>query len=944
MAYRNTSSDDEDSNASFSNERIKLTIRKNQITQDNWTCTIAASTAEEADSATQEFKTSATDGTRATSVLLRDVATSKKPICDLSTAPRSVPYVQNSRLFVDKEPVGRFEHGSHRYNDIALSPVLASAPARRKFRSKSSDAAAQAAPTAVQGFALSKTIGNKRAVSSSRSCLSRGKFVPYGQMVRADCISQDAGFACKQSKSRVDASLSVNSGDSFAQKRASAFLGLLSSRTDDSKCDLPALLQRFLDENFASYNLLSEAVDNIADTKLGARERGSYSDCDSVGLLTPYVSSSESLNEMPDEHRTVEKVAIDSSRDEYSGTLRNSATFVDSKRKMKKTSHSSKCKDLSTEQQDSLVSNSKCGQRADFAEDDCNASSSESAFSNAEESLCRCDVDLKVNCKTCSKAEHFMASTDPDGRKQRLQECRGPEPGSSSLEQAEKRSLRPRRSKYSSPFCLKGKRKNRASKGGLLVQIQANFLSSAGFSASPPRSPDPRLHDNDLTLKTPVVNVSDENVAYSDGLAKTCVCQPLCLLKGLCRAVNIDLKIFSSKVLKQEHGDHPMEIRIQRRLCEPTADDSQEPSDWGWYSFPSQATISKYATYQASSFVSHQKKMNKTKPLSKSLKLPKCEKSGSLSKIRKNLIYFGTNADLSDKIKWKAQIKELEKLPEFLQVNCPGQNMLNHIGHDVFGVNTVQLYMKVPGSRTPGHQENNNFCSVNVNIGPGSCEWFCVPANYWGVLLRMCQDRRIDYLNGSWWPDLQDLRERCVPVYQCKQDPGDVIWIGPGTVHWVQAVGWCNNVAWNVGPMTNDQYMMALERYEFNKSVLYKSIVPMLQVSWNVAASVRITDAELRESMMRILSMSLQNSSQVKEYVCSLNKEIRFQERLPGELTRYCSVCNEEVYNIVFAARNKVFCFKCATGRDTQLRGFHVLEEYDWNKLLDVYQNFVQRK
>lgn len=28
--------------------------------------------------------------------------------------------------------------------------------------------------------------------------------------------------------------------------------------------------------------------------------------------------------------------------------------------------------------------------------------------------------------------------------------------------------------------------------------------------------------------------------------------------------------------------------------------------------------------------------------------------------------------------------------------------MLNHIGHDVFGVNTVQLYMKVPGSRTPG--------------------------------------------------------------------------------------------------------------------------------------------------------------------------------------------------------------------------------------------------
>ena len=33
-----------------------------------------------------------------------------------------------------------------------------------------------------------------------------------------------------------------------------------------------------------------------------------------------------------------------------------------------------------------------------------------------------------------------------------------------------------------------------------------------------------------------------------------------------------------------------------------------------------------------------------------------------------------------------------------------------------------------------GHQENNNFCSVNINIGPGDCEWFVVPEGYWGVL------------------------------------------------------------------------------------------------------------------------------------------------------------------------------------------------------------------
>lgn len=95
-------------------------------------------------------------------------------------------------------------------------------------------------------------------------------------------------------------------------------------------------------------------------------------------------------------------------------------------------------------------------------------------------------------------------------------------------------------------------------------------------------------------------------------------------------------------------------------------------------------------------------------------------------------------------------------------------NMLSHVGHTILGMNTVQLYMKVPGSRTPGeandiiattttrfipprfdgrllssplagHQENNNFCSVNINIGPGDCEWFCVHENYWQAISDFCE-------------------------------------------------------------------------------------------------------------------------------------------------------------------------------------------------------------
>jgi len=38
-----------------------------------------------------------------------------------------------------------------------------------------------------------------------------------------------------------------------------------------------------------------------------------------------------------------------------------------------------------------------------------------------------------------------------------------------------------------------------------------------------------------------------------------------------------------------------------------------------------------------------------------------------------------------------------------------------------------------------GHQENSNFSSINVNIGPGDCEWFCVAEEHWSVISELCR-------------------------------------------------------------------------------------------------------------------------------------------------------------------------------------------------------------
>lgn len=88
---------------------------------------------------------------------------------------------------------------------------------------------------------------------------------------------------------------------------------------------------------------------------------------------------------------------------------------------------------------------------------------------------------------------------------------------------------------------------------------------------------------------------------------------------------------------------------------------------------------------------------------------------------------------------------------------------------------------------------------------------------------------------GSWWPILEELERHKIPVYRFTQCKGDVVWINPGTVHWVQAIvserllsgvsslhhmpsqSVCNNIAWNSGPITAHQFRMAWERYLWNK-------------------------------------------------------------------------------------------------------------------------------
>ncbi|XP_006864312.1 PREDICTED: lysine-specific demethylase 6A-like isoform X8 [Chrysochloris asiatica] len=469
----------------------------------------------------------------------------------------------------------------------------------------------------------------------------------------------------------------------------------------------------------------------------------------------------------------------------------------------------------------------------------------------------------------------------------------------------------------------------------------------------PPSSPYPPLPKDKLNPPTPSIYLENKRDAFFPPLHQFCTNpnNPVTVIRGLAGALKLDLGLFSTKTLVEANNEHMVEVRTQ--LLQP-ADENWDPTGtkkiWHCESNRSHTTIAKYAQYQASSFQESLREENEKRSHHKDHSDNESTSSDNSGKRRKGpfkTIKFGTNIDLSDDKKWKLQLHELTKLPAFVRVVSAG-NLLSHVGHTILGMNTVQLYMKVPGSRTPGHQENNNFCSVNINIGPGDCEWFVVPEGYWGVLNDFCEKNNLNFLMGSWWPNLEDLYEANVPVYRFIQRPGDLVWINAGTVHWVQAIGWCNNIAWNVGPLTACQYKLAVERYEWNKLQSVKSIVPMVHLSWNMARNIKVSDPKLFEMIKYCLLRTLKQCQTLREALIAAGKEIIWHGRTKEEPAHYCSICEVEVFDLLFVTNESnsrktyiVHCQDCARKTSGNLENFVVLEQYKMEDLMQVYDQFT---
>lgn len=548
-------------------------------------------------------------------------------------------------------------------------------------------------------------------------------------------------------------------------------------------------------------------------------------------------------------------------------------------------------------------------------------------------------------------------------------------------------------------------------------KIDVNLLADEDrpphtFPEHPPYPPIPQ--DKLFPLPSSIFLESKKDLA-SKRLQDFCYSSPISVVRNIASVLKLDLGLFSTKTLVETSPDYQIDVYSYPVL---QVSDQDQQNAWSCERHKSSSTISRYANYQVGSFREslQEERESKSSNVSKSslIKESETDSNESASAQAKRLnnnsqsstsqmnnetnSHSGNNnpintnnnqgpntgikcsppnkklkkeqfkpqfvrsverIDLSDDKVWRSQLHELNKLPSFIKC-VSASNMLTHIGCSTPGLNTISIGMHVPNCKMLGLRAVNNFCSVNVNVGPGDYEWCATSAEYGNILTRLCNRQGFELDGKNWWPQLNDLQKYNIPIYRFSQRPGDLVWINSGTLYWVKAVGWCNNIHWNVGPISAHQYRLASKSIELNKLLFNKSDVPLVQLTWNMIMNITIIpDEGLSSEILSVLRRSLRYCSLVEDLIEQTkrqnnrtnqpqnNTSIENMEGGPGPRNaKFCSLCESEIFNIFFMRKKdeRVHCVECARRANPSFDEYQIKKEYDLKYLMKLYDNFIETK
>ncbi|CAO4384427.1 unnamed protein product [Caenorhabditis nigoni] len=150
-----------------------------------------------------------------------------------------------------------------------------------------------------------------------------------------------------------------------------------------------------------------------------------------------------------------------------------------------------------------------------------------------------------------------------------------------------------------------------------------------------------------------------------------------------------------------------------------------------------------------------------------------------------------------------------------------------HILGTVSGINAVQVYIKEAGARIPAHQENLCVALINWNIDPGEGIWYMVPLSFAAKMEALLAKKHVYQYHSNWWPCKKDLKDHGISYQKIIQKKDDLVFVGVGSYHWVQAIGPCINVSWNIAEKSVEQ-LLAMALYNDHTAMQsYSPDVPL---------------------------------------------------------------------------------------------------------------------
>ncbi|KAL4469446.1 hypothetical protein ABPG74_004699 [Tetrahymena malaccensis] len=346
-----------------------------------------------------------------------------------------------------------------------------------------------------------------------------------------------------------------------------------------------------------------------------------------------------------------------------------------------------------------------------------------------------------------------------------------------------------------------------------------------------------------------------------------------------------------------------------------------------------------------------------------------------------NGVMFAVNIDMDD-LNWQTENMRLRSgLPHYL-LNKGKHDVLSYHRQNVMGCTQPQMYLKVAGVWTGGHQENISVRAININHGEGDSDWYCVDFDqvekYRNYIKRKYQvDIHGD--EGLWFGKYNDpdVIKAGIKIKKVIQRKNDIVILAPGVLHWVRCRGRSVQTAWNFAYRRIEDIIAMNERFLYNQKINFETIILNKSLFMDLLNfEYHNLPLEVAQKLHSIVTDYYQKECQYEQnlihYPFKAKNQVIFYDQMPAQLKHiqiyYCSQigCGKEIFcyfgilrsefqyqeptNNLFLSQDfcgKYFCPLCIQEMKKMDDSIILFRKFDLNSLktlLNRVQNYIQQE